>query len=491
MMNQKFNVTLDFIQPVSGTEADALSVMFGTGQYTDLIELTQYTGSINDLYRDGVIIDMADYLQYMPNLKALMDSDPNYRKQFFNDDGKMLTLTVLNEVPEMAWGGLVYRHDILDTMTGGNVAFPSGNSIPTTIDDWDYMLPLFKMYFEAAGFVDYAPLIIPSWGFFPIGELSTGFGMPIGYYFNTDTNIVGHGALTDGYYEYIKKMNEWFEAGYIYRDFATRVGEPFFLPNTSLTYGGAAGIWYGLQSQLGDLMSMPEFGLFFDVRAIPTPLNTALGITGESVMDFIAPYYENWATFVVTSACEDVPKLLSVLDYMYSHEGGMLWRYGMTADQIPANDTIYTSNGLHEGAYWIDANGNLVVSPLLDLGGGELDLSDFNLIRLPGLSANTDEKSLAAPSVREADAQWARYNDVSKLLRLPNKISYPEADEGLLTSRNVQINDYFESMSQQFIMGTLPFDRQAFNDFKAQLISFGLEDNIRIQQEALDRYLAR
>jgi len=286
-------------------------------------------------------------------------------------------------------------------------------------------------------------------------------------------------------------MNEWFEAGYIYRDFATRVGEPFFLPNTALTYGGAAGIWYGLQSQLGDLMSMPDYGLFFDVRAIPTPINHALGITGEHIMDFIAPYYENYATYVITSACKDVPKLLSVLDYMYSPEGGMLWRYGMTAEQIPANDTIYTNNGLLEGAYWTDASGNLIVNPLLDLGGGDLDLSDFNLIRLPGLSANTHELELAADSVKQANSQWSRYNDVSKLLRLPNKISYPEADENQLSTRNVAINDYYESMVQQFIMGTTPFSQQAYNDFKAQLISLGLEDNIRIQQEALNRYLSR
>ena len=48
-----------------------------------------------------------------------------------------------------AWGGLVYRRDILETMTGGNIAFPSGNDEPTTVEDMDYMLELMKQY--AAG----------------------------------------------------------------------------------------------------------------------------------------------------------------------------------------------------------------------------------------------------------------------------------------------------------------------------------------------------
>ena len=55
-LQYRFNVTLDFVHPVVGTEADALALMMGTGNYTDVIALAVYGGSIERLYEDGIII---------------------------------------------------------------------------------------------------------------------------------------------------------------------------------------------------------------------------------------------------------------------------------------------------------------------------------------------------------------------------------------------------------------------------------------------------
>ena len=225
-LNEKFNVTLKFQQPPAGTEADALSLMFGTGEYTDAIELSTYSGSWAELYEDGVIVDLADYLAYMPNLVARMESDPNFRRTVIDDDGRMLTFRSTRDEPELIWGGLVYRRDILETMTGGNIQFPSGNDQPVTIEDWEYMLPLFKMYFEMAGMVDFAPLILPFNGCFPLGaEILNGFGSHPFYYLDGET--VKYGPLDDGFYNYLKKMRDWYAAGYIYKDFASRTNDDY------------------------------------------------------------------------------------------------------------------------------------------------------------------------------------------------------------------------------------------------------------------------
>jgi len=490
-LNQRFNVTLDFIQPVAGTEADALALMFGTAQYTDLIDVTTFTGSIAELYQDGVIVDISNYLQYMPNLSAHLDANDNIRRQFFNDDGRILTLTVFGEVPEIAWGGLVYRHDILEAMTGGNVQFPSGNEGPVTVEDWEYMLPLFQQFFQVAGFHDYAPLIIPATGTFWDGALVSGFGFPGPvYFYDTRTGVVNHGYMTDGFLNYLQTMNRWFENGWIYRDFATRVGDMFFLPNPALTFGGAAGVWFGLQSQLGDAMSMPEHGLYFDVRPAPTPLDEAFGVTGEQVLDFIAPYYQNMATFVVTTATSNIPRLLTVLDFMYSDEGGLIWTYGLTAEQIPENDTVYTQAGLSEGAFWFE-NGSIVINPLIDLGGGTIQRSDVNLIRLPGFNRNAQEMSISAPIIQNAHNHWAKYDPVGVIERLPTRLSFSVADDIEMATRDVMITDFAEGAIQRFIMGTDPINEETFEAFRNQLIALGILENIRINQEALDRYLTR
>ena len=230
-LDNKFNVTLEYQQPPAGTEQDAMSLMFGTGEYTDMVDMSYYTGSIEELYQDGSIIDIAEYLDYMPNLKKLLESDDGYRKTFYDDEGKILTLRTVNTSDELAWGGPVYRKDIIQSMTGDAIAFPSGSDMPTTIEDWEYMLPLFVSYFTEAGVPDYAALILPPNGMFGYSEIINGFGASNTYF--VEDGKVKYGPMEDGFYNYLVKMNEWFDKGYIYKDFASRT-DPFYLPNTAL-----------------------------------------------------------------------------------------------------------------------------------------------------------------------------------------------------------------------------------------------------------------
>lgn len=488
-LNKKFNVTLTYEQPAAGTESDSLSLMFGTGQYTDMINVSMYTGSISELYEDGVIIDIAEYLDYMPNFKALLDKNDELRKYVTNDEGRILKLPVTAVEPETIWGSLVYRHDILDIMTGGYVAFPSGNDVPTTIEDWDYMLPLFKAYFDAAGMTHGAPLILPSNGYFYYGELGTGFGFHGGDYYVDGDGKVNHAFLSDGLYDYLKKLNEWYEAGYIYKDFASRVNDPFYLPNPELTYGGAAGIWFGLTSQLGDAMSMPDYGLYMDVRALPSPL--ADGVQPSDLLKRNPPPHEgSGVASVVTTTCPDIPKLLSVIDYMYSEEGGMMWGYGLNKEQLADSNGLYEANNLEEGAYWFEGD-KFVFNPALASAGGTVDLGSMSGMRLPGLSYNIYTRDVLTEESRKADAIWAQYDSVATNSKLPASLSYSTDDEKYMADVMVNINDFIGSKIPNFIMGTEPLTEESFNAFRNQLIAYGLEDCIRIRQDAYDRYLKR
>ena len=84
-----------------------------------------------------------------------------------------------------------------------------------------------------------------------------GFG--IGGLQYVEDGTVKYGISQDAFYDYLTKMKEWYSQGYIYSDFASRTDDMFFLPNTALTYGGAAGVWYGITDNIGDSMSLPEY----------------------------------------------------------------------------------------------------------------------------------------------------------------------------------------------------------------------------------------
>lgn len=481
-MNKKFNMTLKFQQPASGTEADSLNIMFGTGEYTDIIDSGNYTGSIDQLNKDGIIIDIAKYLDYMPNFKALLDADPVFKKNVYNDYGQILKLpTYITEDP-LQWGGLVYRRDILETMTGNNVTFPSGNDSPTTIEDWDYMLPLFKQYFEAAQMVDYAPLIIPASGYFVTSELLTSFGAAASYY-EADGKIK-YGPIEDGFYNYLVKMNDWYSKGYVYKDFASRTNDLFYLPNTALTYGGAAGVWFGLTAQLGTALSLPDYGLNVDIHPLLNPIDTANGITSAANMMY-SPRNDQYGGALISSSAKNVERLLTTIDYMYSEEGAMLKEYGLTKEQGAADDELYKKHGLTEGAYTIDNNGNFIVNELI-APGSPLPLDPFVDFKMPGMRDNK-YTNLSLPELnKNATSVWLNYG--SK--KLPPTYRTTEEDATYAANQS-NIDDYVNTMVLKFILGDEKLDTTSWESFKKQIESYGINDNIAIMQAAYDRYQSR
>jgi len=487
-LNKHFNVVLDFQQPAAGTEQEQLSLMFGSGQYADMIETSYYTGSLNSLFEDGVIIDLKEKIDSsMPNLKALIDADDDFRKTIINDDGQMLKLLKISATDAMAWGGLVYRKDILETMTGGNIAFPSGKEAPTTVADWEYMLSLYKMYFEAAGMPEFAPLIIPAVGYFVTGELVSGFGTAASFY--RDGDIVKFGPVEDNFYNYLVKMKEWYDAGYIYKDFASRTNDPFYLPNTSLTYGAAAGIWYGLASQLGDVMSMPQYNLMVDVQPMATPLDAAQGVTSSTTrMSFSR--YGGAGGYVVSSTCKQVDRLLQVMDYLYAEENAALNGIGLTAEQVAAsNNQLYIKNGLQDGAYSLDASGKILINDLLNTGGALASVKEvFMNNRLPGLENVNADNQIVDENIEAGDLIWKTYEDVGNL---PRALSRTSAEDTLYADKFTTINDYINTMVPSFITGTQPLDASSWQAFVSQLKAYGIDDLIKIYQDSYERYQNR
>jgi putative aldouronate transport system substrate-binding protein len=487
-LENKYNVTFIFEQPVSGTEADALSLMMGTGQYTDIMDLSTYTGSQQELLDDGIIIDIADYLDYMPYFKNMLETIPEMARASYDDNGRILSFPSYADDIVNPWSGLVYRRDILDTMTGGNIQFPSGNDEPTTLEDWEYMLPLFKQYFEAAGMVEYAPLIIPASGYFHYGELMSTFGAYYSFYQRDD--IIHAGILEEPMYNYVAKMAEWYEAGYIYKDFASRVQDMFFLPNTALTYGGAAGAWYGMQGNLGDVMSMPEYGLIFDVHAATSPMSD--GITYKDMMARHTSLYGG-AGFgnAINAKCENIEKLLSIIDFMYTPEGGMLRTYGLTKEQIPEGYDIMERMGMADGAYSFDASGNFVFNPNLDEVGGTIGRDAVNGIRFPGFERISYANQAASDDAKAAWSAWGAQDAESEFRPLPDQLSFTTEESTTISENNVRMTDYMNEMIAKFIMGSESLNEDTWATFTNQLISYGVEENQAIYQAAYDRFMAR
>ncbi len=497
-INEKFNCTLDFQQPAMGSEQEQFSLMLGTGSYTDIMEISYSTEGVSTLYDDGVIVDLAPYLEkYAPNLYAFLNDPENedVKKALYDEKGHFFTIpTQLNVDEPLLWGGLVYRQDILKTMTGGFVAFPSGNEAPTTVEDWEYMLELYNQYFTMAGFPNYAGLILPYMGYFQTGEILNGFGAAPNFYIAED-GTVKFGPTEENFYNYLVKMNEWYEKGYIYTDFASRSNDVFYLPNTDLTYGGAAGIWYGLSSQLGDAMSMPEYGLEVMVDSVAAPVDTANVDTALSYLggDSDRAMMNNNG-YVVSATCseENLIRWLSICDYLFTEEGMMIRSYGLTAEQEAAENAMYQQLGLTDGTYSVEGEARFAYHEKMVPNVGEISLNQAtNSVlgtRLPGLRLNKYDNALSAEEAIEASAVWRTYGKESNY---PGAIVFDADDNNTVSSNYTAYNDYMNTMIPKFIMGTEELNEETWNAYVEQLNALGAAENLEIYQSYYEAYMEK
>ncbi|MBN2222467.1 MAG: extracellular solute-binding protein, partial [Vallitaleaceae bacterium] len=154
------SIQLSFQTPPIGSEKDNLSTLIATGDYTDIIDVDYYSGTVTDLYNEGIALDLTEYVEkYMPNYLAYLEKNPDLALTATNTiDGekKYLSIRSYNTYVEQ-WQGFEYRRDWLvnygkhpvsgeafsgqftsmkedgtpDTNSwSDNVVFPSGGSHP-------------------------------------------------------------------------------------------------------------------------------------------------------------------------------------------------------------------------------------------------------------------------------------------------------------------------------------------------------------------------
>lgn len=486
-IEEKFGIDLSFQLPPEGGETDAFGLMVSTGEFTDVITLGGYANATAEqLHADGYIRDLAPYLEeHMPNYYKYLQDNPKYRAAISTEDGKIFGIVYASPVEnEMMWGGLLYRRDIIETMTGGYVSFPSGNEEPTTIADWEYMLDLMTQYFQAAGMADYAPLILPANGVFSTGELVSGFGIgsPLWYVKDGEVRI---GATEQGYYNYLAKMAEWYAKGWIYKDFASRVNDVFYMPNTALTYGAAAGIWYGGNWQLGDAMSMPDYGLYVDVQPLATPLDTDNGITESHAL-------MNWTNFntntglAITTNCSESKmfKYMEAMDHFFTEEGSLIVSYGLPAEYAANNETMIAA-GLQEGVWYKDENGEThFTDAVLDENGAlKAGIGDLYAVRFPGLKQCAMANAMSSEISIKAHETWTACG---------RDWCYP-AEIALTTEQKyyTDINDALTEFTVKVITGQIELNETTWAEFQAKLETVGINELKAVYVEAYNDFMAK
>lgn len=459
-LERRTNIHIDFELGAMASASEQFSLMLTSGDYTDIFAGAGdcLVGGIDYSIDEEIIIDLAELVpQYMPNYYAMLCADEYTRKCSYTDTGKLGGLHPLQDTVEPCWYGWVARQDMLDA-----IGFEGEME---TIEDWDTVLAGLK----EAGL-----------GYLYLGA-TTGQQDLLMAAFNVSADFlqkdgtVFYGPISQGYYDYLAKLVEWTEAGYIDPDNAGRTTG--WYTDFPLLVSGEAAIMPTLYTMF-DLIGMmgaenPDFELVYvDVPKLHAGDKQYIG-TG------INPMKAGGSVCCISAQCEDVPTILRWFDYLFTDEGKMLGNYGIEGESynlvdgevvytelITANPDGYTKSQM-QGLYSITS----FITQFYDYARAGSGLS---------------EAAMRYTDIWASDFDWENFYSLpgSSVLTMTTE----ESED--LGSRESDISTYVMEYTSLVVDGQKDL-ASTWDEYVANIEAMGIQECIDVYQAAYDRFLTR
>ena len=438
------------------TENDANDFMLrcASGDLTDMIQkgADHYTGGGVKAIEDDILIDMLPLMEEnMPDYWALINSDPNIYKNVVNDEGQIPSLIGMYKDYYYTDQGMWIRSDILKEV---------GKEIPTTVAELDDVLAAFKDHGLADG------LVVLSEGNCDL--LSKAYG--------ADNRLidgkVDYRGLSDNYKDMLKKMHEYYEKGYINKDFVTYTYSGTKPPQDVVLSDNAGMFNEDVASIAGYyLMSnTPGFELA-PMGQIRLDENARLdnGIIGVKAAD-------RYSLSISTQS--EVPELcLQYMNYLFTDDGFVLANYGIEGETYNVVDGEYQFTDLilnnPQGFDWQLCQ-SLYINPgfpcLNDLKAQELTYNEAQKAAVPTWVGAYDSTDETMPNT-----QW---------------LSYTVEESYRIADLQADLETVQSEFRLQAITGQIDIDAE-WDAYVEKCKSLGFEELRDIDQAAVDRYLAK
>ena len=455
------NVTFDFTHPVYGNEQTEFDLMISSGEYTDLVwgGARYYKGGEDAAVDDGVFYDLTPYIEkYMPNYMALVNGNEEVRHLAYTDAGRMVSIVNVeydranNEAKaQPAFLGMVVRKDWLDEQ---------GMALPETYDDWTKMLRMFKEKYGCS-----QPIVLPGSGYWMMTQFSSGYGALNSMQNNDGT--IEYGPITEGWKKYVTLLHQWYEEGLIGAEYTANDVMGMELPLAMSNKTGAMSLVY---TMVGTVENGIEGGGQYAAVQLPVE-NQGEVAQGGANDGKMATKALNITTHLKE---EDIPRVLEMIDYMFSDEGSMLSAFGTEGESYTIGDD------------------------------GSVQFTELITNNPDGLTVDKAIDYYCCPSTLQMRKDWSReyfyISDEEKEMcetwdKDGNALYVP--DVTMTTEENteyskimVDVETYMKEMLNNFIMGTASIDEQ-WDTYVQTIKDMGIEQAIADQQAALDRYMSK
>lgn len=449
-LEKRTNVHVKFEHPAEGQEEEQFNILVNSKDLPDVIQTypSDYKGGLDKAVEDGVYLKLNDLIdKYAPNIKKLLENDPELAKEVMTDKGNIVTIPMISvDKNEPAWWGPVIRQDWLEEL---------GLQEPKTIDEWENVLKQFKEKKHCK-----APLMISKKGIDPYGSILSAFDIGPGFYKKGDK--VAYGYMQPEFKDYLATMNKWYKEGLIDVDFATRDSKS----KQALITSGQVGI-YITEYALIDQYQAAIKGT--DPKAKFMPIEHPVLKNGDKLHYRVVNWRTGGYEAAITTSCKNPERVVKWFDYAFSKEGFNLFNYGIEnesykmVDGKPQFTDLITNNPA--GDYWTVCNKwKLDVGPYL---------RDYKAI----------------PEFSEVDKIGMKKWTIPDDDYVMPPVTLNAEEEELYAEKMTDIDTYKDEMILKFITGAEPLSK--FEAFQGQLKKMGIEDVVKIYQSALDRFNSR
>ena len=448
-IQKQTGVSLDFIHPTSGQEVNQFNLMIASGDLADLMQNAHhYPGGITKGYEDGAFVDLTPYLkEYAPDYYRLINSNPIVQKQVYLN-GKVIAfykMTFLDHA--IPYIRPVIHNDWLKEF---------GMEIPETYDDWE-------MYFK--NIQNKKPGVQPMFINFNSGEVQnlwTGaFDFVSGWY--VVNGKIMHIANAPRYRDFLAKMSEWYEKGYLSRDVSLTTQQVYALFDA----GKLGGYCETVDNAFSRSTANPAF--------VPVSAPNPRLHKGQKLHTGIP----NWPvdpgismTTVISAQCRDIKNAMRFLNFAYTEHGSNIYNYGI------------------EGLSWTLENGTPRFTDFM-MNNSEKTVAELNNIyrvhiapKLCEPDTNAHLSIVKLPGARDFRLRWSDDPDIDDSYRLLTGV-IPPAQLEEYNSIMADINAYIGEMKMKFIVGAEPLYN--YDAYLKRLDSLKLERAREIQQAVYDK----
>ena len=469
IMEDQTGLNLEFVHPPQGDNGSFFTTMIASGDYPDIIAGNEswnlYPGGPEAAIQDGVILDMDELiLNYAPNyIKTMQTLDEKTQKRAISDNGNIVRFFTMLQPPFLSGrvhSGIFIREDLLKKY---------GLEMPYTIDDYTNVYQTFKDN----------GIKIPC-GFMEVGDAvwtqyspyASAYGVTFKDFFAKDGKVV-YSRIQPEYKEFLTKMNEWYQKGFISADFPTTKKNDLEKQYSAGNVGTYMhGNWKTSAVNKVGQAANPEFN---SVGAPYPRMNKDDEITFASQMTSV----DNRCAFISATSKHPV-EAAKFIDYLFMQDTQVLTAWGFDKQYKDFEPSYQTVDGKREWMPVVNKNPDYDFATMR----AKFTINPLQIMWMEDMERTQYEPY---PDKMQTWENWGYKTNQNSLI--PTLIT-PTIDESREYSQiYVPIETYTDEMVLKFILGQESLDK--FDDFVAQVKALNIDKATEIKQNAYTRFMNR